>query len=57
MYDGERVSGSSDFFGDGKLRRRMVFERNASGLVVKETMFVGGGKVTSVEEVTYEHHP
>ena len=57
MYDGERVSGSSDFFGDGKLRWRMVFERNASGLVVKETMFVGGGKVTSVEEVTYEHHP
>ena len=57
VYDGERLSESSDFFGDGKLRWRVVFERNASGLVVKETMFEEGGKVTSVEEVTYEHHP
>jgi YD repeat-containing protein len=56
VYDGERLTESSDFFGDGKLRWRVVFERNESGLVVTETMFVDG-KVHSVEEITYEHHP
>ena len=56
VYDGERLSESSAFYGDGKLRWRVVFERNASGLVVKETMFQDG-KVSSVEEITYEHHP
>ena len=57
VYDGEFMSEQSSFREDGTLHWRVVFERNARGLAVKETMFEEGGKVTSVEEISYEHHP
>ena len=56
VYAGEHLAEALDFFGDGRLRWRVAFERNASGLALKETMFQDG-KVSSVEEITYEHHP
>jgi YD repeat-containing protein len=56
VYAGEHLAEVFDYFGDGKLRWRVAFERNASGLALKETMFQDG-KVSSVEEITYEHHP
>jgi antitoxin component YwqK of YwqJK toxin-antitoxin module len=57
VYAGEQLSEVFDYYGDGRLRWHVVLERNASGLVVKETMLQEDGKVTSVEEITYEHHP
>ena len=57
VYAGERLAEVFDYHGDGRLRWHVVLERNASGLIVKETMFQEDGKVTSVEEITYEHHP
>ena len=56
VYAGEQLSEVSDFSADGKLNLRWVYERNARGLVVKETLFKDG-KIGSVEEITYEHHP
>lgn len=56
VYAGDYLAEVLDYFGDGKLRWRVAFERNAGGLALKETMF-RDGKVTSVEELTYEHHP
>jgi hypothetical protein len=55
-YAGEQLSEVSDFSADGKLNLRWVYERNARGLVVKETIFKDG-KISPVEEITYEHHP
>ena len=55
-YAGEQLSQASHFSADGKLESRFVFERDKGGLVIKETIFQDG-KVTSVEETSYEHHP
>lgn len=56
VYAGERLSEERSFRADGTLYQRVLYERNASGLVTKETMFEDG-KVISVEEKSYELHP